>query len=334
MTNQTNARTISALTAVEPTIDLAVATFLDVGLLGRRENTKEWYRRRLRPLGKWLGEDHLINQVLDADLLTWYAEMENQSTKWGKGSSHPEQPGGLSLYYLHSLVRAAKKFFSWLLSKRIIEVDPAVNLIFPRLPRSGRKGISDGDVAKILNLARKGMGMGPLEQARDYALLKFLETSGARLCGLRNLEIGDLNLDQPEPLCRKATVREKNDKERAIFITPAAVEAMRAWLLVRPAIGDEHVFLGHTVGREWHGLTESGIYALVKRYAKASGVKRNWNPHQWRHRFGRKLAEKGVSLGIISQIMGHESVTLTAKFYGIFGTAELQAMYDAKMVDA
>lgn len=317
----------------EPSLDLAIQTFLQFGLAGKAASTRLWYRRRLEYFAAWVGRDRPIGQVLDVDLLSWSAELEQRATKWGGGSTHPEAEGKLSAHYRHSLIRAVRSFFTWLHTRQVIEVNPVDALELPRLPKTGRKGIADADVQRILDLAKTGLGDG--YQERDEALLRFLECTGSRRGGIVNLRLEDLNLNSSdEKLRRQAVVREKGEKERAVFLTPAATDAMERWLAVRPAVADDHVFLGRSNGGAWHALTESGVFGVLRRYAKAAGVTKNWGPHQWRHRFGRLMAQRGVNLGLVAQMMGHMDVSITVNFYGIFAVSELQDVHDARWPQA
>lgn len=309
----------------------ALDTFISLGLEGKSAATHNWYRKHLAGLVSGLGPDLPVSSVLDVDLITWYNHLEERREKWGGGSSHPASPGKLSANYLAGFVRSARLMFKWLTRRHIIDSDPALGLIMPHLPRPGRKGILDKDALRMIDLARIGLGDGL--QERDYAVLRFLEATGARLGGISGLEFSNLNLDMGEPVCRRVVVREKGIKERMVMMTPGCMAALRAWLVVRPSIDDDHVFLGRANSGAWHSITNNGIYQILKRYALAAGVHDNWNPHQWRHRFGRKLAERGMSIGAIAQLMGHEDIHVTQTYYGIFAVGELQSIYDAKMPD-
>jgi integrase/recombinase XerD len=303
----------------------AAETFFRLGLSGKSAGTKAWYSKRIVPLINHLGRDKPVSSILDIDIREWYIEMENQSFKWGGSSSHPVAKGGYSPSYLHSLVRACKYFFGWLMKKGIIEDDPSSNLALPRLPKTGRKGISDRNAKKILAIAKAGTGDDL--QVRNYAILRFLESTGARLGGIASLTLDSLSIEDNEPLCRRAIVFEKGEKSRSVFMTPKALEAVKAWLNERPDIDSDFVFLGKKNGT-WSPLSKNGIYQIIKRHAQASGVDKNWSPHQWRHRLGRKLAQNGMSLGMISQIMGHADVAITVNYYGGFAVGELQSAYD------
>jgi integrase/recombinase XerC len=341
-----NTQVQSALTVAEPTLDQAAQTFLRRGLVGKTEKTHEWYRKRLTGMVTFLGSNRPANSILSEEVEEWYVYMSEKREKWGGGSTHPTQIGKLSPSYLHGLVRATRTLFRWLQADHKIEADPSISLKLPKIPKTGRKGISDADALKIIDRAKTGLGDGLAE--RDYALIRFLESTGARLGGITSLHLVDLNLDAPDPECRRATVCEKGDKERTVCMTPGALAALRAWLAVRPEIEDDHVFLGRTQAGDWHALTGDGVYQVLERYAVAVGLKKieagksipekgksapPWSPHQWRHRYGRKLAQSGMSLGTISQLMGHEDVTITVKFYGIFSMSEQQNSYDRYMPD-
>lgn len=314
---------ISSQSALESAID----TFLRIGMLGRSEKTVSWYAKRLYPMADIVGRTIPIGQIDDGRLLEWYADLERKKSKWGKNSTHPQENGPYSKAYLYSMIRAIRYFFRWLHKDAgALDKNPAACLALPELPETGRKGIADSDVHKILNIAMQGeSGM----KIRDYAILRFLECTGCRLGGVVGLLLGDLNMDSKKTdIRRRVTVTEKFEETRTVFLTPGALEALEAWLKVRPEIEDNHVFLGYTARLKWHALTENGIYEIVERYAGAAGVTQNWSPHQWRHRFGRKLAERGMNLGQISQIMGHKDVGITVSYYGIFSVAELHSSYD------
>lgn len=165
------------------------------------------------------------------------------------------------------------------------------------------------------------------EAARQFSkladLLLFLAASGARRGGVANLCLADLDLD-----VRRAIVREKGDQEGTVYLTDDAVEAMRAWLAVRPACKDPHVFLGKRNGEDWKALTADGVSQILERYKTRLKLQGPCSPHQFRHRLGRRLAERGVTLGTIAQIMRHKDPSVTILHYGGLGSREVQRAYD------
>lgn len=274
----------------------------------RSPQTITWYERRLSALVLFLG-DVDVAKVTISDLRRWRAELFERRTRY---ENHPSgrrpEPGGLSAHTLHGYVRAARRFFKWLEEEEILTASPARRLELPRLPRGIVKGIAQEDLNRILEAARQS-------SARDLALAWFFYSTACRVGGAVNLRLGDLHLDR----CM-AYVHEKFNKTRPVFMLPAAVEAMRAWLEARLDSDDDHVFMG-----ERGPLQGSGIYQVMKRLARRAGINRaGWNPHNWRHRRLRDLEAAGMPLDVRSQYAGHSSVAVTADIYGRFSETELQ----------
>lgn len=302
-----------------PTVMDAVGAFLRLELAGKSGQTRLWYERRLAALGQWLGEDRPIGDVMEGEIGEYYAHLAGRKSLFGK--SRPSVDGGLSAFTLHGHVRAMRRFFRWCFKKSILPADLSLDLDLPKLPKQGRKGISEGNLRAILEASKS--------DARDYALLRFLESTGVRRGGIEGLLLSDLNLDQAdERLRRRASVREKGEKERTVVMSREALGALDAWLEVRPAIDDAHVFLGHSPGQAWHPLSAEGISGIVARYKRRLGLKGPCSPHQWRHRFARNMLHRGMELAQVSQLLGHEDVSITVRFYGQFDIDQLQDAYD------
>lgn len=262
--------------------------------------TREWYRKRLALLARFLGEERSIRDIKEADLVKWSRSLEDQT---------------LAIDTRHGYLRAARRLFYWSHERRIIAQNPAKDIQLPGLPRQGRKGISDNHLRDILLAAQSDL--------RDYALLLFLASTGARRGGVANLKLSDLNLDKPEPLCRQAQVFEKGRKERTVVMDRETYDALLAWLRKRNSRSD-YVF----ISRRGTPLTADGVSEVVERYKRVLKIDGKCSPHQWRHRWFRVLISNGMPLSQAAQLGGHESVGLTYQFYGQFAMSELQTAYD------
>lgn len=278
-----------------------IATFLKIDLADKSQATAKWYRNRLLALGEYLGFERPYSEITEADLLIWHAWICSRE----RGLARDTQRGH---------VRACKRLFKWA-SDMGGTPDPAMRLQAGLPRRFVRRGISESNFNRMVEAAR--------EKPRDLALILFLAASGARRGGAANLCVADLDLD-----ARQAIVREKGDQEGTVYLTEDAVEALKAWLKVRPACKDGHVFLGRRNGEDWHGLTPDGISEIFERYKKRLGLTGPCSPHQFRHRLGRRLSERGVTLGTIAQIMRHKDPSVTVLHYGGLGNHEVQYVYE------
>ena len=309
--------------AAQVTLSQSIATFLKTDMAGKSQNTVSWYRRKLEALSEYLGENRLLLDIMDYDLLDWYAYLDHRQQLYGfeKDSTHPVVEAGLSTYTKHGHVRAVKRFFRWLYQRKVLQADLGEVLKLPKLPKNGRKGISEVNLKAILHSAQGNV--------RDTALLRFIESTGVRRGGTANLVFTDLDLGNHDPrLRRRATVREKGEKERIVCMSSGALEALEAWLEERPDIHDDHVFLGHSPGQPWHALSDGGISAVVARYKDRLGLKGDCSPHEWRHRWARYHLQHGMELSQVSQLLGHEDVSITVRFYGQFTIDQLQDAFD------
>ena len=263
---QTSAYKLFNNSVTEVTLGDAIDAFLEVGCAQKSTGTVKWYKVKLRHLTAGLGRDRLLCDVMEGDLLEWAAGLQG------------------SVYSIHAYIRSARRLFRWLRQHKVLECNLGAVLVLPKLPRNGKRGISEKDLRSILDAARGN--------ARDYALLRVLESTGCRVGGIENVLISDLNLDSEDSrLRRRVSVREKGDQERYVFLTAGALAAMAEWIRVRPNVDNEFVFLSNRL----KPLANRSVYDIVQKYALRVGAQR-WNPHEWRHRFARRLLERGMDL--------------------------------------
>lgn len=284
--------TITTATAInEICLRDAVETFIRLELVNSSKETVKWYRGMLKTLA---GQVEQLGELDEAELLEWQAKIYCQSR---------------SAYSKAGSIRAAKRLLRWLFRMNILAADLGMVLKMPRLPRTGRRGISDGDLASILSASRS--------RPRDWALMLFLAETGCRRAGAAYLRWCDLNLDAEDVrLRRRAVVREKGDKERTVLMTDVVVGALKTWREIQP--GGERVF----------GLAPAGVSEVVRRYAKRLGLTGQVSPHQFRHRWARKAIQGGMDIFSVKQLLGHENIQITERFYGQFTMDTLQEAYD------
>jgi site-specific recombinase XerD len=283
----------------EISLDDAIQTFVEIDMQFRSPQTIAWYRKKFKALQTDLG-NKLLADLLTSDLLGWQARLSARTD--------------LSIYTIHGYIRAVRRLFRWLFERGILPVNLAADLRLPKLPRHGRSGVTDRDAAAILEAAQA--------HPRDFAIVTFIESTSARRAGVAGLKLADLDLDAPEPLCRRVRVVEKGDKGRTVSMSKIAYNAMRHWLELRWS-DSEFVFCDQRPGRTNNALSPDAISQVFKRYKKTLGITGRVSPHEWRHRWCRRLLQRGMSLGMVSQAAGHKSVTVTNDFYGTFATEEI-----------
>ena len=305
------------------TLASAVQLFLSarIGIVSAK--TLRINRTYLASLVNFWEADRMLDTLTLQHLRTWRASLFARDRKYGAGTVRPAEQGKLSVHTVHGMVRTVKQFFRWVCDEGLLKENLAARLELPPLPKGPPKHIASGDAMRMFEAAR--------DSARDTALLHFLFDTGCRLGGAARLKLRELDLE-----AGRAIVWEKGRGgkgiARAVFLKPFAVAALRAWLDVRPAARGldgkpvtDAVFVSD---RHPHrGLSERGVYAVVRRLAKRAGIDGTTNPHAWRHGFAKRFLENGGSLGALSQLLGHSGVKVTHESYGVFVSRELQELH-------
>lgn len=194
---------------------------------------------------------------------------------------------------------ALRKFFTWAKATARIQDLPteAVKGIdaSPRAPKALEKRELDRLIRAVEKESKK----------RDLALVLTLRHTGLRVSELCALRLADLDLGE-----RKGgvTVRSgKGSKYRVVPLNVDARNAIRDYLAVRPAVTDDHVFIGQRHG----GLKPQAVENLVTKYARLAGFA-EVTPHTLRHSFGKGLLDSGVDLVAVAALLGHSRLETTA----------------------
>jgi site-specific recombinase XerD len=178
-----------------------------------------------------------------------------------------------------------------------------------RLPRD----VEDPDVEQLFAV---------IADPRDRAIFLLMLRCGLRVQEVHNLSLGDLYLQPTPGNLPRIWLRGKNGSQRVAYLSPQALDALDAWLLVRPDVDDQAVFLNY----EGYRLGIRGIQKRLQRYRRQAGV--SITCHQLRHTLGRHLVEGGMPVTSIQQLLGHRWLR-TTQLYLHISDQQVQADYEA-----
>lgn len=149
---------------------------------------------------------------------------------------------------------------------------------------------------------------------RDAALLAV-----AFGCGLRRAEIAGLELAGYEPSSGELRVRGKGGKERLVFVTGSAKEAVADWLTIRGyEAGPLFLVVTHggkisSGGLRNRKLSTDAIYRIFLRRAEQAAVA-SCTPHDARRSFISLVLDATGDLAAAQRLAGHASPTQTAAY--------------------
>ena len=199
-----------------------------------------------------------------------------------------------------------RQFYRFLYAEGLRADDPCAAIDGPRRGRPLPKVLSEAEVGKLLDEARKTKGP---EGARLVALMEILYASGLRVSELVGLPLSATKGD-----VRILLVRGKGDKERIVPLSDAAREAIAVYLEFWPHFlkHEEHSpWLFPSRGSSGH-LTERRFSQMIKTLAYDAGINPGRvSPHVLRHAFASHLLAHGADLRAVQQMLGHADISTT-----------------------
>lgn len=235
------------------------------------------------------------------------------------GTNVSDELGKTTQNYHLIALRSFLKFCA----KRDIAALPADKVELARTQRKQVTFLSEDEIARLFaqpNTATVG-GL------RDRAILELLFSSGLRVSELVGLDRDHINLKR-----REFMVRGKGQKDRPIFISPAAAEWAQRYLdrredTARPLFvrysGTKKVDLTGN----FHRLTARSVQRLVARYARLAGITKHVSPHTLRHSFATDLLMNGADLRSVQAMLGHSNIS-TTQIYTHVTDPHLRAVHE------
>lgn len=200
---------------------------------------------------------------------------------------------------------AVKSFYAFLVSIRVVTVDPTNTIESPKVEREAPKSLSPNQVDELMELPQR---VRSPERTRDRAMFEVLYCSGMRVSELVGLNIGDIDLSKKIIRCVG-----KGKKLRILPISESALTALEEYLdnaysqlVMEKQSPERTLFVNHRGGR----LTRQGFWLILKQYADELGVA-DLTPHMLRHSFAAHMITSGVDLRRVQALLGHASLSTT-----------------------
>ncbi len=269
--------------------DAAIERLLTSAALS--DATQRAYRSDLRGFARWLDEQGLSLDDVDARVLTEYAAM------LGRGRPRRLAPATIArkLAAVRALLRSA------LGPARVPDVRLA-----PRRPRRLPHVDKADEVARKL---RSLEGEGPIP-LRNRALGELVYSAGLRSKEAVELDLADVDFEQ-----EAVRVLGKGGKERVVPLGEEAAHWLALYLREgRPQLarGAENALFLSARGRR---LDTSTLRRVIP------------HPHHLRHAFATHLLEGGADLRVIQELLGHSSLSTTQVYSHVDGR-RLRRVYD------
>ena len=203
-------------------------------------------------------------------------------------------------------------FFHYLCNKsKKIPINPAQDLESPKLDRRLPKYLSLEQSQELLATAQttENCHGNHDNHERNFAIITLFLNCGMRLSELVGINIKDIDFSE-----NKLNVIGKGNKERAIYLNKACINAINEYLAVRPREcikydSRDALFLSERRER----ISNRTVQYIVKEEFKLAGIDaRKYSVHKLRHTAATLMYKYGnVDIRALQELLGHESIATT-----------------------
>lgn len=218
---------------------------------------------------------------------------------------------GMSKTSIARKVAAVRAFFKFCFRREYITQNPAHLLLVPKKDKKLPQTASVNDI----NMMMEQVDTASTKGLQERAILELFYSTGMRLSELTNLDISHINLSKNQVL-----VTGKGAKERIVPFGDTAKKALSGFLAQREKLlsnksdADAHKALFLSISGK--RIYPRAVQRLVKKYlALCSEVTRK-SPHILRHSFATHLLDRGASIRVIKELLGHADLSATQIYTG------------------
>jgi len=158
----------------------------------------------------------------------------------------------------------------------------------------------------ILSLEEITTFFGSIASLKQRTILMTAYAAGLRVSEVVHLKVTDIDSQRMMIRIRQG----KNRKDRYVMLSPRLLEILRTYW--RDAHPRDWLFPGDIPGRP---ISRDAVALACRVARQRSGIQKPITPHSLRHAFATHLLEAGTDVRRIQLLMGHRSLSTTAKYY-------------------
>lgn len=192
-------------------------------------------------------------------------------------------------------LNSTRTFYRFLKVNEYVADDPSLLVSHPQYELAAPRMLKPTEYRALRDAARN--------DARMYAIIELLLQTGIRIGELADIRMGDIAGDSIH-----IRPHEKHE-ERDVPLNKSAKEALNRYLAIRPKIEDDHVF----VTKSGKPFLVRNIRTAIERYFRIAGIE-NAKVNDLRHTFVAHHLKHGVSLVLLSKILGHKRLSTTERY--------------------
>lgn len=192
-------------------------------------------------------------------------------------------------------INSTRTFYRFLKVNEYITDDPSLLVSHPKYQLAPPRILTPTEYRALRDAARN--------DNRMFAVIELLLQTGIRIGELANLTLSDVTKDTLH-----IAPFEKHE-DRIVPLNKRAQEALGRYLDIRPKVEDDHLF----VTKSGKPFLIRNIRTAVERYFRLAEIK-NAKVNDLRHTFVAHHLKHGVSLVVLSKVLGHKRLSTTERY--------------------
>jgi len=186
-----------------------------------------------------------------------------------------------------------------------------------RMPRPLPKHLRDEEVMVLFDAVGK---------PRDRAMFKVMLRCGLRVQEVANISLADLDLRRNRIFVRNG----KGGKDRVVYVSSDARDAIIVYLRVRPSSRARKLFLVEKGPHTGKAISVRGIQKRMQHYAGKAGLKISC--HHLRHTMATQMLNADAEVVTIQDLLGHNAINTTERYCTVSNVKVMRDYFKAMEV--
>ena len=201
-------------------------------------------------------------------------------------------------------ISSLRSFYGYLKENGLVKENPFEYARVPKIMRYHPDYLSVNEIEHIITQPNADKDRHFI---RDKAILELLYGAGLRISELINLKLSAI-YDEIGFI----KIVGKGNRERLVPFGRHARAAVEKYLIEirepRKIMANSDVLF---LSNRNSIFSRVGVWKIIKKYIKRSGVTKDATPHTFRHSFATHMIEGGADLRVVQELLGHASITTT-----------------------
>lgn len=292
--------------------------------LARSSHTVEAYERDMRQFIEFITQGNtdtfIPAQIRTHHIRQWIASLAEAG----------EAPASL-----RRKIQSLRAYFKFLCRRKELKVNPADDVILPKLPKPLPDFVKDSDLKVLLTATEENKDASDTGAssddtlltsdaefycARDHIILHLLYATGMRRSEI--LSLTDAHIDTS---LKQIKIIGKGRKERIIPLADQLIADIRQWQTIRDRELPDLEPPKPIIATRFGAMSPANLEIIIKKLLREVNAGRK-SPHTLRHSFATSMLNGGADLNSVRAILGHSSLT-TTQIYTHLQFSDLKNIY-------